>query len=295
MENKGNSRLSYLTISPQDEGWGTVVTTVGCQFVPPGAHYPLTSHPDDYNFNPRDGRVLREYQLVYITRGEGIFTSSSCRRQKVSAGSMILLFPGEWHDYYPDPSTGWDEYWIGFRGAYADSLAGGGFFSPSEPVLKIGVSATLAGLYEDVMGFAFREKPGHQQVISGIVYDMLGRVYYKARNNSLSNTPVADRINAARLMMKENAESPLSPLEIASRLGLGYSWFRRVFRQHTGVSPAQYQLQQRFLRAKELLTRTGMNISEIAYRLKFENAGQFSTFFRRKEGVTPSEFRKRHH
>ena len=46
MENKGNSRLSYLTISPQDEGWGTVVTTVGCQFVPPGAHYPLTSHPD---------------------------------------------------------------------------------------------------------------------------------------------------------------------------------------------------------------------------------------------------------
>ena len=86
-----------------------------------------------------------------------------------------------------------------------------GFFSPSEPVLKIGVSATLVGLYEDVMGFAFREKPGHQQVISGIVYDMLGRVYYKARNNSLSNTPVADRINAARLMMKENAESPLSP------------------------------------------------------------------------------------
>ena len=111
MENKGNSRLSYLTISPQDEGWGDCgddgrlpVRSAG------GAHYPLTSHPDDYNFNPRDGRVLREYQLVYITRGEGIFTSSSCRRQKVSAGSMILLFPGEWHDYYPDPSTGWDEY-----------------------------------------------------------------------------------------------------------------------------------------------------------------------------------------
>ena len=85
-------------------------------------------------------------------------------------------------------------------------------------------------------------------------------------------------------MMKENAESPLSPLEIASRLGLGYSWFRRVFRQHTGVSPAQYQLQQRFLRAKELLTRTGMNISEIAYRSKIRKRGSVFHVFPKERG-----------
>ena len=86
-----------------------------------------------------------------------------------------------------------------------------------------------------------------------------------------------------------------SPEEIAARLGLGYSWFRRMFKEYTGVSPAQYQLQQKLLRAKELLTSTPLTISEIAYSLHFENAGQFSTFFKKKEGVTPSEFRDRTH
>ncbi|MBP9576760.1 MAG: helix-turn-helix domain-containing protein, partial [Parabacteroides sp.] len=52
---------------------------------------------------------------------------------------------------------------------------------------------------------------------------------------------------------------------------------------------------QKLLRAKELLTSTPLTISEIAYSLHFENAGQFSTFFKKKEGVTPSEFRDRTH
>ena len=64
--------------------------------------------------------------------------------------------------------------------------------------------------------------------------------------------------------MKEQVENPLTPEEIASRLGLGYSWFRRMFKEYTGVSPAQYQLQQKLLKAKELLTSSSMNISEIA-------------------------------
>ena len=33
-------------------------------------------------------------------------------------------------------------------------------------------------------------------------------------------------------------------------------------------------------------------IAEIAFELNFECVGQFSTFFRKKEGVTPSEFRR---
>ena len=68
-----------------------------------------------------------------------------------------------------------------------------------------------------------------------------------------------------------------------------------MFKEYTGSSPAQYQAQQRLLRAKELLTTSQLSISEIAYALQFENAGQFSTFFRRRENVTPSEFRERSH
>lgn len=295
MRNQQSDLLRYLTISSADEEWGIVVTTVGYQFIPPKGNYPLSQHPDDYDFQPQTGRILNEYQLVYITKGSGYFSSQSYKLQKIQAGTMILLFPGEWHSYYPDPETGWDEFWVGFRGMHIDRRVEKRFFSIDEPLHYIGLSATIVGLYEDIMEFASQEKSGYQQMISSIVLHILGSVYYKKRNKSFTNNYVIDKINEARILMKENIEDPQSPEEIASHLGLGYSWFRRMFKEYTGASPAQYQLQLKLLRAKEMLTGTSLNISEIAYRLRFENSGQFSTFFKKKEGVTPSQFRERAH
>lgn len=88
-----NDLLRYLTISATDEEWGIVVTTVGYQFIPPGCAYPLSRHPEKYNFKPQTGRILNEYQLVYITKGSGYFSSQSCKSQKINAGTMILLSP----------------------------------------------------------------------------------------------------------------------------------------------------------------------------------------------------------
>lgn len=295
MGKKPNDQLKYLTISAMDEEWGTVVTTVGYQFILPKSEYPLSKHPDNYTISPQTGRILNEYQLVYITKGCGYFSSQSCKEVKISAGTMILLFPGEWHNYYPDEETGWDEYWVGFRGVNIDNKEKKRFFTKEEPLFHIGLSTTIIGLYEDILKFASQEKTGYQEMISSIVLHILGTVYYKKKNNSFSNTYVVDKINEARLIMKEQVENPLTPEEIASRLGLGYSWFRRMFKEYTGVSPTQYQLQQKLLKAKELLISSNLNISEIAYSLKFENAGQFSTFFKKKEGMTPSEFRERSH
>lgn len=295
MTEKKNDNLRYLSINATDEEWGIVVTTVGYQFIPPKGNYPLSKHPDNYNFKPQSGRILNEYQLVYITKGCGYFSSQSCKIRKIKAGTMILLFPGEWHSYYPDPEEGWDEYWVGFRGPHIDKRVEKRFFTREEPLHQIGISATIVGLYEDILKFSAQEKSGYQQIISSIVLHILGSVYYKEKNNSFTNTYVVDKINEARILMKENIEQPYTPEEIAEKLGLGYSWFRRMFKEYTGISPAQYQLQQKLLKAKELLTSTNKNISEIAYELNFENAGQFSTFFRKKEGVTPSEFRERTH
>jgi len=92
--------------------------------------------------------------------------------------------------------------------------------------------------------------------------------------------------------MKREIENAPSPREIAERLSVGYSWFRKTFRQYVGTSPAQYLAHVRYLRAKELLDAPQLNISEIAYRLRFENAGQFSTFFRKKEGIPPLQYRR---
>ena len=287
-----NEQLRYFTTHAVDEAWGMVVTTVGYQFIPPGGAYPLSRHPEKYDFSPSERRTLNEYQLIYITKGAGYFASASVRQQKIGEGTMFLLFPGEWHSYYPDPDTGWNEYWVGFRSRHIDQRIDHCFFTREEPLFRIGNSATLVHLYEDMLNLAGQEKTGYRQMISGIVHHIMGAVYYKHKNRPLTDSPIEDKIFEARRLIKDNIDGVLSQEDIAARLGLGYSWFRRMFRDHTGMSPAQYQLQQKLLRAKELLADTAMNISEVAYAMHFENPGQFSTFFKNKTGLTPSRFRE---
>lgn len=294
-----NNHIKYLTLNKTDENWGMIVTTVGYQDVARKETYPPSEHPSTHIFSPEKGRILREYQLVYIISGKGYFCSESVPLTEISEGTMILLFPGEWHSYYPDKETGWSEYWVGFKGTNMDMRVENGFFSKKEPLHRILVSSTIVSLYDNIIQFATLEKSGYQQIISGILLHILGLTYYKERNNSFTDTYTVDKINKARIIIKNHLSNegvtPINPEQIATELGLGYTWFRRKFKEYTGVSPTQYMLQIKYIRAKEMLSTSETPISEIAFSLGFETIGQFSTFFKKKEGTSPKQFRENIH
>ena len=81
--------------------------------------------------------------------------------------------------------------------------------------------------------------------------------------------------------------------EIAASLNISYSLFRREFKRACGISPGQYRQELKIIKAKELLYSTNMSIALIAEQLHFECLGQFSTFFKKKTGLSPLEYRKR--
>lgn len=291
MKESNIDSLKYLTISPFDEQWGLVVTTVGQQYIVPRAHYPAQRHPAIYAFEPQNGRVLHEYQLIYITEGSGMFESASVKKTRIEAGDLLFLYPGEWHNYSPDKETGWKELWIGFKGKMIDQQIEAGFFLKEEAVLALGIDETIVSLYKESIELAEKEEIGHQQIISGIVFHLLGLIYYANKNSKkVGKSPTDAIIHKARILMKEKSNHRITPREIAQNLGVGYSWFRQTFKQVTGISPAQYQAQLLMRKAKELLSSQKYNISEVAFLLGFDNAGQFSTLFRKKEGITPTLF-----
>ncbi len=287
-----NNQLYYLTYSANDEAWGTIITTTGFQHISPHATYPPSQHPENYNFCPQNGRILNEYQFVYIVKGSGSFVSNHCKKRSVKTGDLLILFPREWHNYYPDVDSGWDEYWVGFKGCYMEHLIGKHFFSPENPILELGISSSLISLFEDLLQTAHNEKAGFQVMLAGIFQHITSTIFYKYKNKPFADAYILDKLDEARRIMKSEIEHPSSPEEIAAKLGLSYSWFRRTFKDYTGISPAQYQIQLRLIRAKELLSRTTLNMTEIAYQLHFENGGQFSTFFKKREGLTPKEYRE---
>lgn len=268
-----------------------VVTTVGMQSIAPNASYPAMQHPETYDFKPQNGRVLDEFQIVYITEGGGYFESSSVARRRVEAGTVILLFPNEQHSYAPDTQVGWSEFWIGFKGEIAERILSSGFISPKEAIVELGLSNSLVGLYRDAIRLAERERIASQQLLSGVVVHMLGHILYKSRSLGDGANRTEDIVNEARQLMRERIHHSLHVQDIAEEMGVGYSWFRQSFKRVTGIAPTQYMLRLLTSRAKELLMSENYTITEVADMLGFESVGQFSTLFRKNEGLTPRQFR----
>ena len=288
------ANVKYLTVNDRDKGWGMSITTVGFQSISPHSGYPPKGHPAQYRFNPLAGRTLYEYQLIYVTKGEGFFTSNTVPRKSVSAGNLMLLFPGEWHSYHPQSAKGWDTYWLGFTGQIADNLLERQFFSLRKPVLDIGFNEEVVDLFNQAIDLVKQEKTGFQQVVSGITVHLLGMVQYIQQNNLFEDKEIVGKINQARMIMREHPGGDVCPKDIASTLNMSYSWFRKMFRQYTGLSPAQYQLQVKLQKAKALLISSSCSIKEVAYLLDFESPNYFARFFKQKIGTTPQTFRRMH-
>lgn len=287
-----NKNLKYLIESAQDNLWGLTVNCVGQQHVGTDEPYPPQIHPSAYTFTQKTGRILDEYQLVYITRGRGTFQSESCKECEVKAGDMFLLFPGERHSYHPTPSVGWDEYWIGFKGENMDNRVKNAFFQRESPVFHVGMNEEIVNIYQRAITTANEQDMGYQQMLAGLVNLLLGLTYTLDKRTLNDHHGALAQINKAKVIMLENLSENLQPETIAFQVNMGYSRFRKVFKEFTGYAPFQYIQELRIQKSKELLAHTNMPLRDIAYEVGYDNPDYFATAFKRVVHTTPLTYRK---
>ena len=283
--------FKYLIVNDRDQKFGLSVNTVGFQSIPPGSPYPLKDHPSGYFFNAQKGRVLREYQFVYITKGKGVFTSDSTQETPLSKGRLLVLFPGQWHTYSPLQKTGWNEYVIGVEGAMIDSIVRNSFITKENQVLEVGLNEELVSLFSKALEVAEKDKTSAQQYLSGIVLHILGLVLSISQNKIFEVGDIDQKIECAKIIMSENIYKDIDPGELALKLNISYSWFRRVFKDYTGYAPAKYFQELKLRKAKQLLVETSLSVKEISYQLNYASAEHFFSLFKKRTGFTPLEYR----
>lgn len=283
--------FKYLLVSDKDKKFGLTINTVGFQPIAPNTVYPSTDHPKSYYFRPDKGRVLSEYQFVYISKGKGTFISENTKRLNITKGQIIILFPGQWHSYRPKNETGWNEYYIGFEGKIIDDLVENGFISPQNQVLDVGINEDLVNLFSTAIKVAKEDKTASQQNLAGIVFNILGTILSLAQNKNFETKESAQKIERAKVIMLENIHKDIDIQGIARNLGVSYSLFRKEFKEYTGYAPAQYFQELKLRNAKEFLAETNLPIKEISYKLNFSSYEYFLSFFKKRVGFTPTEYR----
>lgn len=281
---------NYLPVEADALRWGLHVIDAGNTEIPANSPYPPGPHPDGYIFSWDKGRTLDEYQLVYITRGRGIFETNETGQVRITAGQAFLLFPGVWHRYRPLKKTGWDESWIGFGGEIADRVLQH-FFPPQKAVVTIGYVQELEELILSIAELSQEATVGYQQIMAARTMEALALVRSLAMNYHSTDRDAARKIQQARHHLLHHSDENIDMENLAQQLGLSYSHFRSLFREHTGTAPHQYLLSIRMNKARELLRHSNLTVSEIAYRLGFSSPYYFSRLFKSKNDCTPGEYR----
>jgi len=282
----------YLPPEPEDAVWGVRVVDAGYGRIPPAAPYPPSGHPARYAFNWTDGRVIDEFQLVYVVAGQGRFESRSGGSYAIGRGQGFILFPGEWHRYRPNPLTGWTEIWVGFEGDYAGHIARH-FFSPARPVFTGDAAGDLAALLRHVAGLTARASRVARTRAALGTLEALARLRNLQRRVGLSQERALARIDRARLEILSRSSEPIDWPQLARKLGMSYPDFRRLFRRHTGKGPHHYQMHIRLSQAEALLADPELAVKEVATRVGFASPFYFSRLFKLKKGAAPEHWRRR--
>ncbi|MDP5272604.1 AraC family transcriptional regulator [Chengkuizengella axinellae] len=95
-------------------------------------------------------------------------------------------------------------------------------------------------------------------------------------------------------MIHTHYDKELTLEECASKLHYNANYLSSVFKKETNSTFSEYLSNYRFRMAKQWLLTSEMTIKEIADRLKYNNSQNFIRSFKKQEGMTPGQYRKKY-
>lgn len=96
------------------------------------------------------------------------------------------------------------------------------------------------------------------------------------------------------LVLENRYQEKIDFEDLANSVGFSTRYVNKIFRAQYGVTPNQYLINYRILKALELLTTTKSKIEEIALKTGFSDPYYFSKFFKKQTGYSPAKFRKQY-
>lgn len=123
---------------------------------------------------------------------------------------------------------------------------------------------------------------------------LLGRVWEKQFSGSkILFGGKRDLLAEAIQFIENNAGNELKVEEIAAKAYLSPNYFRKVFKEVTGLSPVEYINRIRITKACKLLSDHSITVSQVSEMVGINDLNYFSRLFKSIAGCTPSEYKKK--
>ncbi len=144
---------------------------------------------------------------------------------------------------------------------------------------------------EDLQKWFLDERPDSYFHLQSAIYHAVGQFVEQIGLEDKINVRYSLPIQQL-LTLLPYADISTSVSDLAKQLHLSESTLRKQFKSETGMTIGDYREQQIMIRARQLLALNRLSIGEIAETLGFHDHLYFSKYFKQRQGMTPSAYKK---
>ena len=254
------------------------------------------------NNQPHPKRNLDHFVLLFGYSGECPIAQGD-RKYILKKGTFQILFPDTLHYGYAPLSENQSHFWCHFQ------LSGG--FSIKENLTEQDMSEFCCipefSEIQDTEKFfiLFSQLIDEAEKIhsNNQLHNIICSSYIRIILSSLSEecyeiTSKRDnrRAHIAKICewLRLHASEGISVSDSAKALGYNPDYLTQLIKSHTGMPLCDYLNEIRLKSAKMLLLNTNKTVAEIAYESGFSDEKYFMKLFKRKEHITPTQYRNVH-
>lgn len=154
----------------------------------------------------------------------------------------------------------------------------------------IGDRASI-GFAEETMRLYSKKQPGWQTLVRALIYRILAAQCEAYENERLP----AHIQRCVDYIYEHYSEAALNNRAIAASANISVIYMQKQFSKYLGLAPHQYLVKVRMNQAKNLLSSSRLNISEIATMCGFSSVYDFSRAFKKLTTLSPLHYRAMHH
>lgn len=147
--------------------------------------------------------------------------------------------------------------------------------------------------YEALMDYAdsIMEEINEKENVAEFFNKFIDNVKVYCEENADKNKMLVQKVCS---YVKENYQTEISLEEAAEMIGYSSFYFAKLMREYFNMSFIDYLTSVRINKAKELLKVTDLTVSEIGYKVGYNDANYFTRVFKRTVGITPTQFKRKH-
>lgn len=227
---------------------------------------------------------MRDTLIAFTRSGEGAFVTPGGER-RCRPGDIAVLRAGTPHRYgTADPGGTWEFVW-----AHLPPLGVEPALLPTEETLVLAVATAtdrrrIHRAFLRVLADSKTQGDASNELCLTALREIL-LLIARLRRRRLD-----PRVEEALHLLVRHMREPIRIDRIAARVGLSPSRLSHLFKEQTGESVIEALNGMRIRQAALLLELGERSANEAAFDVGFRNYNHFALQFRKRQGMTPSEF-----